>query len=62
MEITWEGRGQNADGKVECDLTWVISWGAIWTEAVLLFWCQANLLWCLIARDIGKHVSHEMGD
>lgn len=48
--------------KVECDLTWVVSWGAVWTEAVLLSWCQANLLQCLIVGDIGKYIPYETGD
>lgn len=54
--------GEMQREEVECDLTWVISWGAVWTEAVLLSWCQANLLWCFIVGDIGKHISYETGD
>lgn len=48
--------------EAESDLTRVVSQGAVWTEAVLLFWCQANLLWHLIVGDVGKHIPYEMGD
>lgn len=48
--------------EVERGFPGVISWGAVWTEAVLLSWCQANLLWCLIVGDIGKHTPYEASD
>jgi len=49
----WCGAGREGDKvqreEVECDLMQVISWGAAWTKAALLSWCQTNLLWETLA-------------
>lgn len=54
--------GEMQREEVVCDLTGVISWGAVWADTVLLPHCQADLLWGLIVRDTGRHSPCEMSD
>lgn len=48
-------QGEMQREEAVCDVTGVISWGAVWTDTVLLPHCQADLLWGLRVGDTGRH-------